>query len=106
MHYLPITVFPSPISWRSSISSHILGYWTLTSSMSTVSIVNPARPRRLETSRVSVDNVRLYLFLESQKSDWSLVTHVEICRLLARVLPVEEMFCKERRAVRTSESYK
>lgn len=45
--------FPSPMSFKSSISSHMLGYPTLTSSMSTVSSVKPALPRRFETSLVS-----------------------------------------------------
>lgn len=49
----PITAFPSPMSFKSSISSHMLGYPILTSSMSTVSNVKPALPSRFEMSLVS-----------------------------------------------------
>lgn len=49
----PTTALLSPMSCRSSMSSHIDGYATLTSSTSTVSRVKPARPRRLDMSRES-----------------------------------------------------
>lgn len=51
--YLPSTALLSPISLRSSMSSHILGYVTLTSSTSTVNKVNPARPIRFDMSLLS-----------------------------------------------------
>src|SRR5262245_29975996 len=66
---LPRTPLLSPMSRKSSITSHILGYVIFTSSTSTAMRENPARPRRLDISRVSERKVRMqFIWVEERNT--------------------------------------
>lgn len=64
-----MTALLSPMSLKSSISSHMLGYAILTSSVSTVRRLKPARPIRLEMSLVSAQVVVRDLSQQSFQGD-------------------------------------
>src|SRR5579863_2197425 len=86
----------SPMSLRSSRSSHILGYAMLTSSTSTVRSVNPARLIRLDMSRGSGQLVTGEYQLGVDVTRLPLAIHVGKFRLLFQLLRAEERYATQR----------